>query len=343
MAKSAAKTHFWSDTETEFMLGQLKELNILKYMDGRKTRNGNLFKKVAERMDGEGFERTPEQVRVRWKHLKQAYYNAKKPNRASGPGPDSGPHADILEELLGCRPSSQTGEQHGVDIGFSASVSGFAIADASTSSSSSSEFDHRKRPSPANGDAIRRKEAKTKVLSGPATTDNSVQTLEVLPANVKELFEMMVQSVTTLASSLASSYSSSQPTDQLTLQQPDLQQRQAHCSPSRSNHLKMEDEEAVVKEFLDQTDNDMEEEFSTSTRLTQAKRKSSDTLLEECLQRMEAREAQRNLDLDQRDDVTLFLLSLAPAMRRLSAEKQSLVRTKIQQLLHEAEFGVRDF
>uniref|UniRef100_A0A3Q3KX90 Uncharacterized LOC113131217 n=1 Tax=Mastacembelus armatus TaxID=205130 RepID=A0A3Q3KX90_9TELE len=42
-------------------------------------------------------------------------------------------------------------------------------------------------------------------------------------------------------------------------------------------------------------------------------------------------------DLEQRDDVILFLLSLAPAMRRLSAEKQSLVRTKMQQLLHEAD------
>uniref|UniRef100_A0A3Q1BXT9 MADF domain-containing protein n=1 Tax=Amphiprion ocellaris TaxID=80972 RepID=A0A3Q1BXT9_AMPOC len=43
------------------------------------------------------------------------------------------------------------------------------------------------------------------------------------------------------------------------------------------------------------------------------------------------------------DDVTLFLLSLAPAMRRLTAEKQSRVRTKMQQFLHEAEFGAASF
>uniref|UniRef100_A0A3B4XFW6 Uncharacterized LOC111657989 n=1 Tax=Seriola lalandi dorsalis TaxID=1841481 RepID=A0A3B4XFW6_SERLL len=93
----------------------------------------------------------------------------------------------------------------------------------------------------------------------------------------------------------------------------------------------------------DQTDDDDVEEFSESPRLPQAKRKSSDSLLEEYLRRMETRDAQRNLDLDQRDDVTLFLLSLAPAMRRLSAEKQSWIRTKIQQLLHEAEFGAANF
>uniref|UniRef100_A0A671U0P1 MADF domain-containing protein n=1 Tax=Sparus aurata TaxID=8175 RepID=A0A671U0P1_SPAAU len=69
----------------------------------------------------------------------------------------------------------------------------------------------------------------------------------------------------------------------------------------------------------------------------------TDSLLEEYLRRMEAREAQKDRDVDQRDDVTLFLLSLAPAMRRLPAEKQSWVRTKIQQLLHEAEFGPINF
>uniref|UniRef100_H3CAW6 BESS domain-containing protein n=1 Tax=Tetraodon nigroviridis TaxID=99883 RepID=H3CAW6_TETNG len=44
-----------------------------------------------------------------------------------------------------------------------------------------------------------------------------------------------------------------------------------------------------------------------------------------------------------RDHVTLFLLSLAPAVRRLPAEKQSWLKTKIQQLVHEAEFGPTSF
>ncbi|XP_063952520.1 uncharacterized protein LOC129257771 [Lytechinus pictus] len=39
------------------------------------------------------------------------------------------------------------------------------------------------------------------------------------------------------------------------------------------------------------------------------------------------------------DEVFHFLVSLAPAMRRLSAQKQSLARIKIQTVLHELEFS----
>ncbi|XP_071324037.1 uncharacterized protein [Trachinotus anak] len=256
-------------------------------------------------------------------------------------------------EMVGC---STTTEARSDDDDY-----GIAVADATTtttttssSSSSYSEFIQRKRPSLANGDGVRLKEAKVEVTSDTAAADDSIQTHQVPHANMKELFEMMMQSVTSLASSLASSHSSLQSSDQPTLPgllQPDLQllqQRQARCSPpppsatSRMNQLKTEEQEVVAREFLDQTDEE-EEEFSVSPRLPRAKRKSSDSLLEEYLRRMETREAQRNLDMDQRDDVTLFLLSLAPAMRRLCAEKQSLIRTKIQQLLHEAEFGATNF
>ncbi|XP_075871405.1 uncharacterized protein LOC142881182 [Nelusetta ayraudi] len=44
-------------------------------------------------------------------------------------------------------------------------------------------------------------------------------------------------------------------------------------------------------------------------------------------------------DGEPKDDMTLFLLSLAPALRRLPVQKQSWIKTKIQQLVHEAEFG----
>lgn len=117
----ARRVYFWDDEETEFMLAQLKEFNILKYIDGRKTRNGDLFEKVAQKLDGAGFKRTPEQIRVRWKHLKRAYYNAKNTNSTSGH--NAFRYTDLLEELLGHRPLSQPLD-HGVDVGFSAPVSG---------------------------------------------------------------------------------------------------------------------------------------------------------------------------------------------------------------------------
>lgn len=229
--------------------------------------------------------------------------------------------------------------------------SGFAVADATTtttSSSSSSEFIQRKRPSSACYDSIRLKEAKTELNSGLVVADDDdedgggVQTQQQAN-NMKELFEMMMQSVTSLAATLASAHSSShassQPSDQTDPR-----------TTSRLDQLKTEEQEGEAAELLLQTDEDEEEEeeeevsLPVSQRPTRAKRKSSDSLLEEFLRRMEAREAQRERDdLERRDDVRLFLLSLAPAMRRLTAAKQSWVRTRIQQLLHEAEFGTTTF
>ncbi|KAM8725831.1 uncharacterized protein AB9X84_002509 isoform 2-T2 [Acanthopagrus schlegelii] len=201
---------------------------------------------------------------------------------------------------------------------------GIAVADATTttfSSSSSSEFVQRKRPSSADRDVIRLKEAKIEAPSETSAPDYSIQTQQA-----------------------------QQPSDQLMPPaqlspaglQPDLQMQPPSCNMSRLNHLKTEEQDIEEVELLDQTD---EEEGSrgASPRLARGWRRSTDSLLEEYLRRMEARETQKDRDVDQRDDVTLFLLSLAPAMRRLPAEKQSWVRTKIQQLLHEAEFGPINF
>lgn len=217
-------------------------------------------------------------------------------------------------------------------------LAGFAVADATTTSSSSSwsELAQRKRPSSAGRDGARLKKVKTDATSETAATDDEHATVQQV--NMQELFEVMMQSVTSLATSLASSHSSSQTQDQLmalAALQPDLQ---PPSTTSRLHHLKTEEQEAVVAgELSDQTDG--KDCCAASPRPARGRRRSTEGLLEEYLRRMEAREAQRDRDMDQRDDVTLFLLSLAPAMRRLPAEKQSWIRTKIQQLVHEAEFG----
>ncbi|XP_026164030.1 uncharacterized protein LOC113131217 [Mastacembelus armatus] len=258
-----------------------------------------------------------------------------------------------MSEMVGCSTTSETRSDD--DDSYGIAVADATTTTTSSSSSSFSEFIQGKRLSPASGDIIRLKEAKTEVTADAAAKDDGALREQGQHVNMKDLFEMMMHSVTTLAASLASSHSSSQPSDQPVppaVLQPDLQppeQRQTHDSlppssaTSRLNHLKTEEQEIVMTEILDETDDKEEDCGVVSPRLTRAKRKSSDGLLEEYLHRMEARETQRDRDLEQRDDVILFLLSLAPAMRRLSAEKQSLVRTKMQQLLHEAEFGATNF
>ena len=116
MDNTRATTHFWTEEQTEFMLNVLKELNILKFMDGRKTRNGELFKKVALKMVEAGFPRTPEQIRSRWKNVKKAFFRAKRDNGVSGRGRTTCPFYDVIDDLLGSRPLSLV-ENNGVDSG----------------------------------------------------------------------------------------------------------------------------------------------------------------------------------------------------------------------------------
>ncbi|KAM4521911.1 uncharacterized protein PAE49_001836 [Odontesthes bonariensis] len=236
------------------------------------------------------------------------------------------PQPSHIHELVGC---STTTEIRSDDD----ETYGFAVADATTTSSPSSiDFSHRKRSSADAYDCVGAKEAKLEPTGG-ADGDLVAQ-----QANMKQLFERMMQSVTSLASTMASSHSDQPPPPELELPERSLPPPWA---TSRMHPLKTEEQDAEVDEILIETDEDEEEEERrpASPRPTRAKRKSADGVLEELLRRMEAREAQRERDAEPRDDVTLFLLSLAPAMRRLTAEKQSWIRTRMQQLLHEAEFG----
>ncbi|KAL0179917.1 hypothetical protein M9458_025359, partial [Cirrhinus mrigala] len=56
-------------------------------------------------------------------------------------------------------------------------------------------------------------------------------------------------------------------------------------------------------------------------------------LLERYLASKDARDREKD---EQQDEVDLFLRSLAPALRRLPASKQSLVKLQIQKILHDA-------
>ncbi|XP_016336610.1 uncharacterized protein LOC107684767 [Sinocyclocheilus anshuiensis] len=72
------------------------------------------------------------------------------------------------------------------------------------------------------------------------------------------------------------------------------------------------------------------------------KRRRSETLelLERYLESKDVRDREKD---EQQDEVDLFLRSLAPALRRLPASKQSLVKLQIQKILHDAEFGQPSF
>uniref|UniRef100_A0A8C6UXU0 Myb-like domain-containing protein n=1 Tax=Neogobius melanostomus TaxID=47308 RepID=A0A8C6UXU0_9GOBI len=100
--------HYWTEEETEFMLSRLQECDITKCMDGRKKRNGYLFKRVSSALVEAGYNRTAEQIRVRWKNLKSSYFTIQ--NRQSEQDRKSCPHFHILDDLLGKCPTAQAAE-----------------------------------------------------------------------------------------------------------------------------------------------------------------------------------------------------------------------------------------
>lgn len=192
---------------------------------------------------------------------------------------------------------------------------GIAVADATTTTASCSpgsmsEFVQRKRSSSVGAEDARQKEARLDQGAAAPVVQHMQQ------VNVRELCETMMQAVTSLATSLASSQSDT-------------------TALHPSHLLKTEELEVTDAELLDPTDDEYE-----SPRAIRYGRKNTDSLLEDCPKRGET---QREQDVEQRDHVTLFLLSLAPAIRRLPAEKQSWVKTKVQQIVHEAEFGPTSF
>nr|XP_057926645.1 zinc finger protein 316-like isoform X2 [Doryrhamphus excisus] len=113
-------TYFWSEEEAVFLLRQLKEPNIFKWLDGSKTRNGEVFKKVAKKMEEAGFIRTSAQIIVKWKSMKRNYFVTKRKMQINGHNSVPCPYFDLLDDLLGGRALSQT---CGLDVGLGASVS----------------------------------------------------------------------------------------------------------------------------------------------------------------------------------------------------------------------------
>lgn len=114
---AAGKSHFWYEEETRFMLAEMASLNVLHLLDGRKYRNSETMKKISGRMAEEGYLRSVEQVRCRWKCLRRTYYETKRQNNTSGSDRTTCPSFMELDSLLGSRPLS-TAEESGVDVGF---------------------------------------------------------------------------------------------------------------------------------------------------------------------------------------------------------------------------------
>ncbi|XP_078027136.1 uncharacterized protein LOC117262024 [Epinephelus lanceolatus] len=164
-------SHFWSDEETEFCLKVMKELNITKCLDGRRHRNADLFKSVADKLCDAGFPpRTVEQVRSRWKILKKHYYLAKRQNQKSGSDPATFKFFETLDEMLGHRPLA-TAASSGVDIGFSNAAEPPQGDDLYPDMDDDAEEDLSRASTPAPAEATEDSAASANIDSLPASAE----------------------------------------------------------------------------------------------------------------------------------------------------------------------------
>ncbi|XP_035459908.2 ATP-dependent (S)-NAD(P)H-hydrate dehydratase isoform X1 [Scophthalmus maximus] len=105
MQVNTTRGFLWSDVETRTLLNIWGEQDIQTALDGN-FRNSFVYRDVSRRLGAMGFERTPEQCRVRIKSLKRQYLLAKEGNlRNNGQYHKICKFYDIMEMILSNRPA----------------------------------------------------------------------------------------------------------------------------------------------------------------------------------------------------------------------------------------------
>ncbi|XP_067459888.1 ATP-dependent (S)-NAD(P)H-hydrate dehydratase isoform X1 [Thunnus thynnus] len=105
MQANTTRGFLWSDVETRTLLNIWGEQDIQVALDGN-FRNSFVYRDVSRRLGAMGFERTPEQCRVRIKSLKRQYLLAKEGNlRNNGQYHKICKFYDTMERILSNRPA----------------------------------------------------------------------------------------------------------------------------------------------------------------------------------------------------------------------------------------------
>lgn len=98
------------------MLEEMKDLNILQLVNGRKYRNGDMFRKLSDKMALAGYTRSGLKVR-RPSNFRAKRQSSSSSNSSIGVSPVDCPYFDTLEDHL-CPIHSSATEGSGVDVGF---------------------------------------------------------------------------------------------------------------------------------------------------------------------------------------------------------------------------------
>lgn len=101
---SNTRGFLWSDMETRALLDIWGEADVQSALDGN-FRNSHVYRDVAGRLNELGFERTPEQCRIRIKGLKRQYYQAREGFTKNGHARKICRYYDEMDRILSTRPA----------------------------------------------------------------------------------------------------------------------------------------------------------------------------------------------------------------------------------------------
>uniref|UniRef100_A0A8C1DZH7 ATP-dependent (S)-NAD(P)H-hydrate dehydratase n=1 Tax=Cyprinus carpio carpio TaxID=630221 RepID=A0A8C1DZH7_CYPCA len=99
---NATRGFLWSDMETRALLNIWGEHDVQTALDGN-FRNSHVYRDVANRLCELGFDRTPDQCRIRVKSLKRQYFQAKEGSRKNGQYHKMCKFYDEMERILSNR------------------------------------------------------------------------------------------------------------------------------------------------------------------------------------------------------------------------------------------------
>ncbi|KAM9320975.1 ATP-dependent (S)-NAD(P)H-hydrate dehydratase [Gastrophryne carolinensis] len=101
---SSTRGFLWTDVETRALLDIWGEADVQSALDGN-FRNGHVYRDVAGRLNELGFERSPDQCRIRIKGLKRQYYQAREELRKNGHARKLCRYYHHMDRILGARPA----------------------------------------------------------------------------------------------------------------------------------------------------------------------------------------------------------------------------------------------
>ena len=84
--QSKMRGNAWSDNETLTLISIWDKQAIEEQMENPKINNASIYKSVSEEMKDKGFDKSPEQCKVRIHTLKRMYREAKTRLKKSGKG-----------------------------------------------------------------------------------------------------------------------------------------------------------------------------------------------------------------------------------------------------------------